>query len=325
MCKAGGPRCPTTPGKQARVRFNNQINRLIKSSKEETDSWKVANASEYDARLKETFAPHQAEDASADDLSWLNYRDMEADDKQDVYDEPEENSWLSENEIDWEDLVSDDPQVVAEFLEKTDMLEKIRDWDEVAVESADPEENYAQEEEKSEFDNYVVERSHYEPSTNRHLLPENAEILSPNPNPVFVYGTLRTGHGNYRNVLEGKVTKSKEGRLPGASMYSNGGFPYVIDEEEGEGVTGELMYLDYDHIVDTMDSLDTLEGTSQLTSDYNLYNRCLRYVHVGDNKYVQAWVYMPPESKHESVKALAQVDNGDWNNHRPYNNMFRGI
>lgn len=337
MCKAGGPRCPETPGKKARVRFNRKIDQLAKSDGSAKDSWKTQNAAEYDALLVETFANHQTEDPLENDLSWLNYREIAEEVQQQEYVDDLENSAEPLDEYDQalledmhdledefdDDIISENPEDVQAFLNRhgysfpseiseEESAEQLGAWDEVDVGGAE-----TGDAENSEPEPVIAIRKNYVPTTNRHRLPENAEISSPTPSPVFVYGTLRSGQGNYRGVLEGRVTRAQEGSLPGASMYSNGGFPYVI-EDEGEGVKGELMYLDYDQIVDTMDSLDSLEGTRELTNDYNLYNRYLRYVHVGDNKYVQAWVYMPPESRYDSVQNLPKIEDGDWVEHRSF-------
>lgn len=151
--------------------------------------------------------------------------------------------------------------------------------------------------------------------SNREHLPDDAQIISPTPNPVFVYGTLRSGESNYSWALDGKTQReSRSVRLPGTRMYSNGGFPYTLDDNShAQGVKGDLMYAQHEHYNDVMDSLDSLEGARVLNDEANHYNRHLMYVDTGDNKFVQAWVYIPPKTSQEHIKLTTQeVESGDW-------------
>lgn len=399
MCRAGGPRCPQTPGKRARRKFNDRVNKVVQESGLANHDWKEKNVDEYDKMLRQTFdlAPVAATTDSTsddDDTSWVNYREIGTKTSGGSEDTPDysDDGWgrvrdvdysdsssyggVSEDDylehgsfwasagydpyskydgtsapddnddVDYSDLVSDDPDDVNAFLAKEfekEIQEAIKQGtptkEEVAEKSPDPtapvisswgsssssweSSSYYDDDDDGVKDQSVdgdEEDWEWErktrPDTNAHLLPKDAVIHSPNPNPVFVYGTLRTGNGNYRNVLEGHTQKEQTGaRLPGTSMYTNGGFPYVLEEDDGQGVTGDLMYLDYDDLADTMQNLDWLEGTGDdLRNDHNHYNRHLRYVQTGDNEYVQAWVYMPPDVDRGRISSLRKVETGDWAN-----------
>lgn len=362
MCKAGGPRCPQTPGKKARRRFNDQVNKKVADSGKPVHDWKEKNVIEYDRLMRSTFDPNP--DASVEeDTSWLNYRETGTQTSPSTSSSTTEYGGMSEDdywehssffasagftpygsentqdddddeeETDYSDMVSEDPNDVNAFLNQhfaDEIKEAIeysqtdkREWAPDPTSSVIPDEDTwdswgdeggVEDRSVDEVEDEWEVRDENPASTNAHLLPKEAIIHSPNPNPVFVYGTLRAGNGNYRNVLQGHTQKEQEGaRLPGASMYTNGGFPYVMEEEDGGGVTGDLMYLDYDDFADTMQNLDWLEGTGDdIQDDKNHYNRLLRYVQTGDNEYVQAWVYMPPNVDRGRITSLRKVETGDW-------------
>ncbi|MCK5021000.1 MAG: gamma-glutamylcyclotransferase [Candidatus Peribacteraceae bacterium] len=71
---------------------------------------------------------------------------------------------------------------------------------------------------------------------------------------VFVYGTLKVGHGNHR-LLEGSKQLGEYTTPPKYSMYSLGGYPGVTDEGE-TAIQGEL----YEVNDNTFERLDMLEG-----------------------------------------------------------------
>lgn len=98
-------------------------------------------------------------------------------------------------------------------------------------------------------------------------------------NYLFVYGTLKEGHGNNR-LLEGSkkigvgITKKKFG------MYSRH-IPYVVDDEETTNIKGEL----YEISNSTLSRCDLLEGHPRF------YERKLIDVIV-DNTFYKAWCYI---------------------------------
>lgn len=139
--------------------------------------------------------------------------------------------------------------------------------------------------------------------------------------PFFVYGTLRPGEGNYSWSLDGETTKEVVGFLAGTSMYSNGGFPYVLEHSVGKGVQGTLIYVKPESYDKVFASLDMLEGTRYgddvpgvgKVHDNNHYNRLIRLIQVDKDTFVKAWVYMPPTVDHEKIMAMhAYVPSGNW-------------
>lgn len=85
------------------------------------------------------------------------------------------------------------------------------------------------------------------------------------PYNVFVYGTLREGHGNNRWLCGAeKVAKAM---LLGYRMYSCGGFPAIV---KGSGaVVGEIYRIE---TVDQQSSIDNLEGYDRGGSDNTFYD-----------------------------------------------------
>lgn len=108
---------------------------------------------------------------------------------------------------------------------------------------------------------------------------------------VFVYGTLKSGHGNHR-LLQGSkfLGRSTVDRF---KMYSLGGFPAVVPSEDGV-IQGEVYEVD-DF---TMTRLDRLEGYP------NFYDRMIVSTEKGP-----AWIYYmhTPPREDKSI-----IPNGVW-------------
>jgi gamma-glutamylcyclotransferase (GGCT)/AIG2-like uncharacterized protein YtfP len=78
---------------------------------------------------------------------------------------------------------------------------------------------------------------------------------------VFVYGTLRTGEGNWKRYLDhegAKLVSACEHTWPEFGFVSLGGYPALLTDIEGEGiaVVGEVYTVD----APTLRALDRLEG-----------------------------------------------------------------
>lgn len=72
-------------------------------------------------------------------------------------------------------------------------------------------------------------------------------------NKIFVYGTLLSGFGNHKRLLEDKSTYLGTAKIRG-KMFSMGGFPGVAEGEEC--INGEV----YEVNDEVLKSLDILEG-----------------------------------------------------------------
>ena len=121
--------------------------------------------------------------------------------------------------------------------------------------------------------------------------------------PVFVYGTLRPGRGNYGWALSGRTVNEEPATLAGAVMHHGPGFPYVVT---GDGVVvGDLIEVDPAAYDDVMASLDALEGYRPARRS-NLYDRVVTSVRTATGPR-KAWVYLAAR-----VPAGPLVASGEW-------------
>jgi len=127
---------------------------------------------------------------------------------------------------------------------------------------------------------------------------------------VFVYGSLLSGMGNHRLLLESKklgVSHSPEG----FGMIDLGYFPGVVKiDRPGSRVIGEV----YEVNDETLTRLDRLEGYNHTDGTRGLYNRLEI-----DTDFGKAFIYIFNNRYGESNHL---VENGDW---RTYYNKTRGI
>ena len=121
--------------------------------------------------------------------------------------------------------------------------------------------------------------------------------------PIFVYGTLRNGYGNYNHYLRDRTEKEVLGAIRG-TMYDVGAFPAVVC---GDGrVIGELMHIKPADYVNTMRNCDQLEGY-YADADYGMYVRQKIDV-VTVKGMVQAWIYI----WNLPTYGYPVVEGGDW-------------
>lgn len=116
-------------------------------------------------------------------------------------------------------------------------------------------------------------------------------------NFLFVYGTLKEGYSNNHILDDSKkigeaITKNKY------AMYSNGYFPYLVDNEENINIKGEL----YEINERTLQRCDRLEGYPRF------YDRKLIDVLV-KNKTYKAWCYI---NNNINKKTLKDVLSGEF-------------
>ena len=108
---------------------------------------------------------------------------------------------------------------------------------------------------------------------------------------VFVYGTLKRGHGNHYWMPEDAELIGKD-TLKNFNIYDLGPFPAVVPEI-GEYVIGELWE------VESLENLDILEGYPEL------YNRKVVKTQSG----YDAWVYYMSTINFDTAKS---VDGKEW-------------
>lgn len=133
---------------------------------------------------------------------------------------------------------------------------------------------------------------------------------SMNQLPVFVYGTLRNGFGNYR-LLEGRTLKEETAFIDGAiyPVHQNGGFPCYTDRENGV-VVGELMLIKPNVYDDTLRSLDMLEGYHSSHINQSMYIRKIKKVRTEHGEmlaYVYVW-----NVTHGRPLTTEKIDSGCW-------------
>lgn len=124
----------------------------------------------------------------------------------------------------------------------------------------------------------------------------NAEEANAICNRVFVYGSLRRQHGNFRILERSNATHVGDYtlQLP-YQMYSMGAFPALVEVFNTlNHITGEV----YEVTPEGMQSLDWLEGYP------NFYDRTLVQTPSGG-----AWVYHLAD---RDVGSLPVVESGDW-------------
>ncbi len=142
--------------------------------------------------------------------------------------------------------------------------------------------------------------------TRKTATPVHIETL-----PVFVYGTLRTGQGNWSRLLAGTTSMERPAVAPNHVMWSRG----VAFISDGAGqVMGDVMTISPDRYQAVMVELDRLEGIrDRQTGDGYAYCRVQRVV-VVDGEEIEVWMY------HGSSAAIAdlsmqpqyRVPSGDW-------------
>lgn len=127
--------------------------------------------------------------------------------------------------------------------------------------------------------------------------------------PFFVYGTLRNGLGNYRNILEGCTFSEETALFIGGDIYPvypRGGFPVLVADSDGE-VKGELMHViegEYDEVAR---KLDLLEGYMSHNEEHSMYLRRKAEVLVGGD-WVECWVYL----WNRSMPVTDKIKDGCW-------------
>ena len=141
----------------------------------------------------------------------------------------------------------------------------------------------------------------------------SVEVVKVRFPPVFVYGTLRRGQGNYR-LLAAATVGEFAATAPDHVLYSVG-LPYVADRP-GSAVTGELMVLDRAVYAPVLGRLDRLEGFRENEPEFSHYVRVCRMVRYQDGRGRwrprRAWIYHAGPG---TLRRLSEADVlacGDW-------------
>lgn len=136
--------------------------------------------------------------------------------------------------------------------------------------------------------------------------------------PVFVYGTLRPGQGNYRLMSDAALT-STTASLKGHAIYgAHRGFPYAAEHADPESITvGDIVWLaDSYEGTRARQSMDGLEGFDSDFPSSSHYERVLREVQyvdaAGNQRTVAAWTYMARGSARRQLREEDRIADGDW-------------
>lgn len=155
-------------------------------------------------------------------------------------------------------------------------------------------------------------------SIRRALRKLGYEVFLSQRHPVFVYGTLRRGHGN-SGLIDPARDQTIATYLPGASMYTkHWGFPYAKEDSPENAIRGELVWLDGTEVEsEVRRSLDYLEGFDSdwpSTSHYERVERTVPYIdpRTGNRCETRAWVYFAQGHAKASLRESDRIDSGDW-------------
>lgn len=120
---------------------------------------------------------------------------------------------------------------------------------------------------------------------------------------VFVYGTLKQGHGNNQHYLKEAQFLGK-GHILGFDLFDLGAFPAIVHQQEPHNtpVHGEI----YEVTPEQLLSVDGLEGFRNGYSGF--YDRKEVIVYKEDKTKDDVLVYFMHEQPNNSVK----VDEGNW-------------
>mmetsp|Transcript_59037 Transcript_59037/g.175543 ORF Transcript_59037/g.175543 Transcript_59037/m.175543 type:complete len:141 (-) Transcript_59037:434-856(-) len=129
--------------------------------------------------------------------------------------------------------------------------------------------------------------------------------MSPPTTPVFVYGTLRKGHHNWRAILAPVTGVEAKTARAAYTMRSWGNFPAVY-AGGGTSILGEV----FDVPDDILARLDELEGRPTWYKREEVEVVAERG---GSGGARMAWMYIMPGLKND-VRGEA-IDSGDWNDH----------
>lgn len=131
--------------------------------------------------------------------------------------------------------------------------------------------------------------------------------------PLFAYGTLRPGCGNYRSFLADHVIDAQDATLRGYALFTHGAFPYAVTEG-GATVTGSLLTINRASYVEAFGALDQLEGYRPEDPEYSHYVRVARVVEVPFEGFptepALAWIYEAGPTV--DVSTMHLVAEGDW-------------
>lgn len=135
--------------------------------------------------------------------------------------------------------------------------------------------------------------------------------------PLFAYGTLRPGCGNYGRLLADHIIDEQDATARGYALYTHGPFPYAVTER-GATITGSLLTISQASYAKALSSLDQLEGYRAEDPEHSHYLRLARAVQVPflgfATELAAAWIYTAGPTV--DISTMHLVADGDWLAHR---------
>jgi gamma-glutamylcyclotransferase (GGCT)/AIG2-like uncharacterized protein YtfP len=134
--------------------------------------------------------------------------------------------------------------------------------------------------------------------------------------PFFVYGTLLSGYGNYKRILENRTQNEIKAKAYGLKMVSLGAFPMAVATgDTKDEIHGELMYLRPKNFLEISKKLDDLEGYPRFY-DRAVINAVPHIVGNEGRGMVEAYIYVSPLNfAAEYLEKHPVVVNGNWREH----------
>jgi gamma-glutamylcyclotransferase (GGCT)/AIG2-like uncharacterized protein YtfP len=132
--------------------------------------------------------------------------------------------------------------------------------------------------------------------------------------PFFVYGTLRTGEDNWKRFLKGRTEQEIPAVLPDHKMFVEV-FPFVMDDNDGRQVRGNLVYPRAELYEAVLRDLDGLEEYDPTTGS-GWYLRVIREAtyqdSTGQTQRIRAWVYQGGPDVISDLNEKQLELSGDW-------------
>ncbi|MFJ6438215.1 gamma-glutamylcyclotransferase family protein [Streptomyces sp. NPDC091416] len=134
-------------------------------------------------------------------------------------------------------------------------------------------------------------------------------VFTTEQKPVFVYGTLRAGQGNYFAILEGTTVQECDAVLDDYTLFGSG-VPFAV-QRDGRKVVGEVMDVDPELWAGVLHRLDRLEGYRGEGRN-NMYDRKVRTVTLADGSTIEAYVYLAGETSRRWFSDCEEIPGGDF-------------
>lgn len=132
--------------------------------------------------------------------------------------------------------------------------------------------------------------------------------------PVFVYGTLRPGQGNYRRLLAEHALEDRPAQVRGYALYG-AGIPYAVLERDSV-IHGSVVWIDTAAYAATLLDLDHLEGYRPAQSHYVRVQRAATSLtsppREAGPREASHQVFMYEAGPRFRRENFPRIDGGDW-------------